>query len=109
MFDIGLFELVVLSLVVLLVFGPERLPEVARTLGRWVGRVKRLAAGIKQEFDREIQAEELQELAGSLSKPAEELQRDWEKAVEQGMSDVQAQTAETGASESGLPKAEDRL
>ncbi len=38
MFNIGLGEIVAIVLVTLLLFGPERLPEMARQAGRWLGR-----------------------------------------------------------------------
>lgn len=40
MFDIGFQELIIIFLVALFVFGPERLPEVARTLGKWVMAIR---------------------------------------------------------------------
>lgn len=40
MLNIGFGELLVIVLVCLVVFGPERLPEVARQLGRFVGRIR---------------------------------------------------------------------
>jgi sec-independent protein translocase protein TatB len=39
-FNVGLGEIVVIVLVCLLVFGPERLPEMARQVGRYVGRLR---------------------------------------------------------------------
>jgi sec-independent protein translocase protein TatB len=62
MFDIGFSELVVVSLVGLIVLGPKRLPEVARTAGRWVGQLRRFIADVKLDLDREIHSEELSEL-----------------------------------------------
>lgn len=62
MFDIGFSELVVVSLVALIVLGPKRLPEVARTAGRWVGQLRRFIADVKLDLDREIHSEELSEL-----------------------------------------------
>ena len=44
MFDIGFSELVLTALVALIVFGPERLPQAARTAGLWIGRFKRVLA-----------------------------------------------------------------
>lgn len=40
MFNIGLGEIVAIVLVTLLLFGPERLPEMARQAGRWLGRLR---------------------------------------------------------------------
>jgi sec-independent protein translocase protein TatB len=61
MFDVGFSELLIISLVALLVFGPNRLPEVARTAGRWVGRMRRFMDDVKRDVDREINSEELAE------------------------------------------------
>ena len=41
MFDIGGLELLLIAVVGLLVIGPERLPEALRTLGLWLGRLRR--------------------------------------------------------------------
>ncbi|MBK1647052.1 Sec-independent protein translocase protein TatB [Rhabdochromatium marinum] len=62
MFDVGALELVVIAVVALLVVGPERLPRLARTAGRWVGRARRALLSVKDEIDREIKAEELREI-----------------------------------------------
>jgi sec-independent protein translocase protein TatB len=62
MFDVGFSELVVIGLIALIVLGPKRLPEVARTAGRWIGKLRRFVAEVKQDLDREIHHEELAEL-----------------------------------------------
>jgi sec-independent protein translocase protein TatB len=62
MFDIGFSELVVIGLIALIVLGPKRLPEVARTAGRWVGQLRRFVADVKQDLDREVHSEDLAEL-----------------------------------------------
>ena len=59
MFDIGFPELLLVGLVALLVFGPDRLPGAARMAGLWVGRLKRSFNAIKQEVEREIGADEI--------------------------------------------------
>lgn len=59
MFGISFGELLLISLVALLVLGPERLPGAARTAGLWVGRLKRSFNSIKQEVEREIGADEI--------------------------------------------------
>ncbi|MDR0279201.1 MAG: Sec-independent protein translocase protein TatB [Paucimonas sp.] len=59
MFGISFSELLLVSLVALVVLGPERLPGAARTAGLWVGRLKRSFNSIKQEVEREIGADEI--------------------------------------------------
>jgi sec-independent protein translocase protein TatB len=59
MFEIGFWELVLIGLVALLVVGPERLPALARTLGVWTGRLRRMVAQVKEDIEREIRADEL--------------------------------------------------
>jgi sec-independent protein translocase protein TatB len=39
-FNVGLGEIIAIVLVVLLLFGPERLPEMARQIGRFLGRLR---------------------------------------------------------------------
>ena len=59
MFDIGFSELLLVGLVALIVFGPERLPGAARTAGLWIGRLKRSFSAIKTEVEREMGADEI--------------------------------------------------
>ncbi len=61
MFDIGFWELCLIAVVALLVFGPEKLPGAARTAGIWVSRARRFMNTVKQDIDREIQIQELQD------------------------------------------------
>ncbi|HKJ71767.1 MAG TPA: Sec-independent protein translocase protein TatB [Gammaproteobacteria bacterium] len=59
MFDIGFIEMLVIGLILLLVVGPERLPEVARTVGGWVHQAKQYLDSMKSELDRDLQLSEL--------------------------------------------------
>ena len=70
MFDIGFQELVLISVIALIVVGPERLPKMARTLGLWSGKIRYYVNQVKNDIDREVRAQELKEL---LDKPAAEL------------------------------------
>lgn len=54
MFEIGFSELVLVAIVALLVVGPERLPELVRTVGHWVGRFRRMADEVNAEVQREL-------------------------------------------------------
>lgn len=59
MFDIGFSELLVIAVVALVVLGPERLPKAARFAGLWVRRARNQWDSVKQELERELQAEEI--------------------------------------------------
>ncbi len=62
MFDIGFWELTVIGVVALLVIGPERLPGVARTAGRWAGKARRYLSSVKADIDQEMRTEELRKI-----------------------------------------------
>lgn len=59
MFDIGFSELLLCFLVALVVLGPEKLPKLARTLGRWTGQAKGYLRNLTAELDREAELSEL--------------------------------------------------
>lgn len=61
MFDVGFTEILLLSLVGLLVLGPERLPRVARTLGGMARKARSSWLNLKRSIEAEIRAEELKE------------------------------------------------
>jgi sec-independent protein translocase protein TatB len=61
MFDVGFAELLLLSLVGLLVLGPERLPKVARTLGGMARKARGSWLSLKRSIEAEMRAEELKE------------------------------------------------
>ncbi|HHW4680571.1 MAG TPA: Sec-independent protein translocase protein TatB, partial [Xylella taiwanensis] len=59
MFDIGFSELLLIAVVALVVLGPERLPKAARFAGLWMRRARAQWESVKQELERELEAEEL--------------------------------------------------
>ena len=59
MFDVGFSEVVIIAIIALVILGPERLPKVARTLGFWVGKARRMVADVKSDIDREMRESEL--------------------------------------------------
>jgi sec-independent protein translocase protein TatB len=59
MLNIGGGELLVILLIALIVLGPQKLPEAARTVGRVMRELQRLSSGFQQEFQKAIDDEEL--------------------------------------------------
>lgn len=63
MFDIGFAELLIIAVVALVVLGPEKLPIAARTVGLWLGRIRRTVSSIQSEISEELRIEEMKRTA----------------------------------------------
>ena len=59
MFDIGFLELMVVGILGLLILGPERLPKAARTVGLFIGKIRRTMGNIQDDLERQVRTEEL--------------------------------------------------
>ncbi len=96
MFDIGFQELVIIFLVALVVFGPKRLPEVGRTLGKWLGELRKGIYEAKMQMESEFQE-------GQKGQPEEGSEK---KAVEEAVEKKQdaEQDGDAARKEEGLNK-----
>jgi Tat protein translocase TatB subunit len=72
--DVGFWELMMLAALALLIFGPERLPGVARTVGRVVGQIRREATSTFDALKSEVELDELKEFSDDLQRERRELQ-----------------------------------
>lgn len=63
MFDVGFWELLLIGTLGLMVLGPERLPKVARRLGRWTGQAKAMARSLRTQLESEMELSELKKQA----------------------------------------------
>jgi sec-independent protein translocase protein TatB len=54
-FNVGAGELLIILLVVLIVLGPEKLPDTARKIGNVVGEVRRMSSGFQNEMRAAIE------------------------------------------------------
>jgi sec-independent protein translocase protein TatB len=71
MFGIGATELVIICVVALLVFGPKRLPELARTLAKGMGEFRRASHDLRQSLSLDDLKNDLRDLGGpgTIHKP----------------------------------------
>jgi len=64
MFDIGLPELLVIIVIVMIVFGPNKLPELAKAFGKAMREFKKAIEEIKDSFEKETR--DVKELKSTL-------------------------------------------
>ncbi len=83
MFDIGFAELFLLSLIGLLVLGPERLPGVARTIGGFVRKARISYHNLKRTVEAEL-------AAADAANPVKQAQKELE-SVQQQVNDLKSQ------------------
>jgi Tat protein translocase TatB subunit len=70
--SIGGFEMLVLMGIGLLVFGPRRLPEIGRTLGKAMVEFRRAAMELRSSIEKEIDLEELKDTTRDVGRQVED-------------------------------------
>jgi sec-independent protein translocase protein TatB len=66
MFDIGWGKIVIIAVIALVVIGPKELPAVLRTVGQWMGKVRRMAAEFQAQFQEAMREAEMADLKKSV-------------------------------------------
>ncbi|MCW8994312.1 MAG: Sec-independent protein translocase protein TatB, partial [Psychromonas sp.] len=61
MFDIGFWEIVLISIIGLIVLGPERLPIAIRTVTHAIKTIKRMSNALKTEISQELKRHDIDE------------------------------------------------
>ena len=67
--SIGMPEMVVIAVIALIIFGPRKLPELGKSLGKSIAEFKRASNELKTTLEEEIRTEELQEARKSAQIP----------------------------------------
>src|SRR5262245_56749907 len=62
MFDIGWSELLVIGIVALIAIGPKELPGVLRSVGQWMGKIRRMASEFQGQFQEAMREAEMADL-----------------------------------------------
>ena len=76
--DVSITEFAIIGLVVLIVFGPKRLPEISRKAGEWARELRSISREFRRGIEREVAVinEPLQEIKKELVGPIDEIKRD---------------------------------
>jgi sec-independent protein translocase protein TatB len=108
MFDIGFSEIIVCCIVALIVIGPERLPETVRTMGLWIGRLKRSLRETRVEIERQMGVDDIRRQLHNedIMRSLEDARKDIHSVIEQTQSPSDAEERSKPriyASEPALP------
>lgn len=114
MFDIGSWEILIIAIVVLLVVGPKDLPGFLRTIGKYVGALKKQANEFRAHLDEAIRETELDQLRKDVSDLKNEVSdtvrsatRDIERDVAKAETSLRETVDEVRASPTPKPAADE--
>ena len=105
MFDIGFSEIVVCAIVALVVIGPERMPEAVRTVGLWIGRLKRSLRETRSEIERQMGVDDIRRQLHNedIMRSLEDARRDMDNAIAQTQAVIDSTAEVVYKSEPDLP------
>lgn len=81
MFDFGFWELMLVAIIGLLVLGPERLPSVAHTVGRYVRRIRGFANDFKAQIESEADLTQFRDVVRDEANSIRQLQHDARESI----------------------------
>jgi len=99
MFDMGFTELMLIGVVALVVIGPEKLPGVARTAGKYFARLRSFMMNVRADVESELKADELREMFEAQQKELQSLKEvvgDTSKDI--GLSDISSELSDLASS-----------
>lgn len=90
MFELGFVKLLVIAVVALLVVGPERLPTVARNVGKWMAKMRRYVDDVKADFNRQAELAELRKFKDEVTSVATSFKDELQSNVSEATASMDA-------------------
>lgn len=81
MFDAGFLEMIVIGVLALVIVGPERLPGIARKVGKWVAKARALVNTTKTDIERELRTDEMRNMLVMQEEKIRNLQSSFDTTV----------------------------
>ena len=86
---IGPAELILIFIIALLVFGPKKLPEIGRTVGKALREFKKASDDIKSRIEEEIEASEIKDIRKDIQSGADAFKAEIQRASEEVTKDAE--------------------
>jgi sec-independent protein translocase protein TatB len=90
MFDIGWSELLVIGVVALIAIGPKELPGVLRSMGHWMGKVRRMASEFQDQFREAMREAEVADLKRQFDEASAKATSTFNNPLETAQKEVEA-------------------
>lgn len=90
MFGIGGSELIFIILIAVMLFGADKIPEIARTLGKGMAQLKNATEDIKSEINKSAEANgiDIKSLSSGFSSEIEEVKHGFDKMIDNGVENI---------------------
>jgi TatA/E family protein of Tat protein translocase len=81
--SLGMQEIIIIFVLALIIFGPRKLPEIGKSLGKGLQEFKKASNDLKRTWEEEVQLDKEKETMSNLVEDASaDLKRTWEDAVQ---------------------------
>ena len=104
-FDISSGEMLLILLVVFLVFGPEKMPEMARKAGRFMNQMKKASSDLTNEFKKEtsVLQNEINAAHAKVDEQIESVRREVNRTKAQVVNDMNVESKTETAADTTTP------
>jgi sec-independent protein translocase protein TatA len=73
--SLGIQEMIVIFVIALIVFGPKKLPEIGKSLGKGIAEFKKASSDLVKTWENEVNAEKTTQVASTEKPPAAEISK----------------------------------